>query len=313
MSGSAFQTRGPVAGALLALVLLLTFSREACTQVQSLEPRLLTPTPVGMNFLSLGYVYSTGDVLESSSSVEAATARLHSATAVYTRSTNFFGRAGRLTMVVPFVNGNWSATVTEADTSTTQTGFGDAIVSVGVGLGGAPARWAKDMATHRPGTMVGTGLRITLPIGKYDSSRAINLGANRWQFVFGASVMRYVGRWGFDAQVRATFITTNSDFYGGNTIGQEPLIGFQLHAEDTFKRGLWVAASFGQGFGGASIVNGETQDDAEINNRYALTAAYPLGKYWALKGAYSGGLTTRFGWDLTSVALSLQRRWGGES
>jgi hypothetical protein len=70
-------------------------------RAQALEPRLLSPAPVGMNFGVLGYVFSSGDVLlDESLPFEDTEARLHSITAAYVRSIDFFGLAGRLTAVV---------------------------------------------------------------------------------------------------------------------------------------------------------------------------------------------------------------------
>ena len=47
-----------VGAALVALALLAAATAEA----QELEPRAYTNTPVGMNFLVLGYAYTKGDV-----------------------------------------------------------------------------------------------------------------------------------------------------------------------------------------------------------------------------------------------------------
>jgi hypothetical protein len=285
---------------------------QAQAQVQSLEPRLLSPAPVGMNFLILTYVHSSGDiVLASTIPLEDTKARLNSGAAVYVRSIGFLGKAGRVTAVVPFANTKWSGDISGVDTSTTRTGFGDPLIGIGVGFFGTPALHPKDLATFRPGTMAAASLRISVPLGQYDDSRFFNLGTNRWQFIPGLAAMQYVGRWGFEAQLRAWFSTTNPDFYGGTDVGQEPLVGFQLHVEYTFKRGLWAAASFGQSFGGATVVDGESQENDQTNNRFGLTLDYPLGKTWSVKGAYSGGISTRYGGDFDTFALGLQHHWGG--
>jgi len=277
-----------------------------------LEPRLLSPAPVGLNSLIFTYVYSSGDViLGNSIPLEGTKARLNSVAAIYIRSIGILGKAGRLTVVVPLANGKWSGEFSGVDTSTTRTGFGDPVVGIGMGFVGTPALRARNMATFRPGTMLGGGLRVSIPIGQYDSSKFFNLGTNRWLFTPGIAAMRYVGRWGFEAQLRATFSTTNSEFYGNTEVGQEPLVGFQFHVEYTFKRGLWAAASFGQSFGGATVVDGESQGNDQTNNRFALTLDYPLGKAWSVKGAYTGGISTRYGGDFNTYALGFQHHWGG--
>ena len=292
------------------LLILLVSSRELTAQ--ALEPRLLSPAPVGMNFGIVGYVYSSGDVLlDETLPLEGTEARLHSISTAYVRSIDFFGLSGRLTAAVPFADGKWSAVIDGRDSSTVRTGLGDPFVALGVGLLGAPALRAKDMATYRPRTLVGASVRIRVPIGQYDSAKFFNLGTNRWRFVPAVGVAQYVGPWVFEAHLRAWFSTTNDDFFGGNTVAQEPLFGFQLHAEYTFTRGLWAAASFGQNYGGATTVNGVHGDNAQANNRFGVTLAVPIQRTWSLKAAYAAGLSTRFGGDFDTLAIALQYRWGG--
>jgi hypothetical protein len=293
----------------LLLLLVVSFGE---LQAQALEPRLLSPAPVGMNFGILSYVYSSGDVLlDEALPLEGTQARLHSIAAAYVRSIDFFGLSGRLTAVVPFADGKWSAVIDGRDSSTVRTGLGDPFVALGVGLLGAPAMSAGDMATYRPRTLVGASLRVRVPIGQYNSAKFFNLGTNRWKFMPAVGVAQYVGRWVFEAHLRAWFSTTNPDFFDGSTVAQDPLFGFQLHAEYTFKPGLWAAASFGQNYGGATTVNGVHGDNAQVNNRFGLTMAVPIQKTWSLKAAYAAGLSTRFGGDFDTVAIGLQYRWGG--
>ncbi|MGB5528180.1 MAG: transporter [Gemmatimonadota bacterium] len=250
-------------------------------------------------------------LLDESLPLEGTEAQLHSITPAYVRSIDFFGLSGRLTAAVPLANGKWSAEIDGRDSSTVRTGFGDPLVSLGVGLLGAPALRAADMATYRPRTLLGASLRVRVPIGQYNNSKFFNLGTNRWKFVPGVGVAQYVGRWVFEAHLRAWFSTTNRDFFGGNTVAQDPLFGFQLHAEYAFKRGLWGALSFGQSFGGATTVNGVEGDNAQTNNRFGATLAIPIQKTWSLKAAYAAGLSTRFGGDFDTFAIALQYRWGG--
>ncbi len=293
----------------LLLLLLVSFDQ---LQAQALEPRLLSPAPVGMNFVLLAYTYSSGDVLlDATLPLEDTDARLHSITAAYVRSIDFFGLSGRITAVVPFANGEWNAQIDGRDSSTVRTGLGDPAIALGVGLFGAPALRAADMATYRPRTLVGAGVRVRVPLGQYDSSKFFNLGTHRWQVSPGVGVAQYVGRLLFEAYVRAWFSTTNHDFFGGNTVAQDPLFGFQLHAEYAFKRGFWGAVSFGQSFGGASEVNGVKKDNAQNNNRFGVTLAIPVQKVWSLKAGYTSGISTRFGANFDRATIALQYRWGG--
>ena len=294
------------------LPLVTVCSLPALLHAQSLEPRLLSPAPIGMNFLVAGYVYSSGNmILDDALPLEDTKARAHSLTVVYVRSINLFGQSGRVSAILPFADGRWTAEIDGRDSSTVRTGLSDPMVSIGVGLYGAPAMRAAEFATFRPRTMVGAGLRVRLPLGQYDDTKLFNLSTHRWQFIPSVGAAQYVGRWVLEAHLRAWFSTTNNDFFGGNSVAQDPLFGFQLHAEYIFGPGFWGAVSFGQSYGGATTVDGVKQDNRQSNNRFGLTLAVPLYRVWALKGGYYTGISTRYGGDFDTFALALQYRWGG--
>lgn len=265
-----------------------------------------------MSFAVVSYTYSAGNVLlDTSLPLEGTTAHTHSITGAYVRSIDVFGLSGRFTAAVPLATAEWDAERGGSDTSTVRTGVGDPFLSFGVGLLGAPALRAKDMAGYRPGTLIGASVGVSIPVGQYDSEKFFNLGTNRWRFVPGVGVSRYTGRWTFELQLRAWLSTTNRDFYNGNTVEQDPMFGFQLHAEYTFRRGLWAGVSFGQTFGGETTLNGDKKDDPQTNNRFGVTLAIPIGSAWALKAGYYAGISVRAGGDFDTVAVGIQYRWGG--
>src|SRR5262249_21315631 len=77
-----------VGAALVALALLAA----ATAQAQELEPRAYTNTPVGMNFLVLGYAFTKGDVaLDTSVPIEDGEIAVHSAFLAYVRSLDVWG------------------------------------------------------------------------------------------------------------------------------------------------------------------------------------------------------------------------------
>ena len=72
---------------------------------QELEPRVMSPTPVGLNIVLLGYAYSNGNiVLDSSLPIEDADAKVHSLTLGYTTSFSIFSRMAKLDVIIPFSN-----------------------------------------------------------------------------------------------------------------------------------------------------------------------------------------------------------------
>jgi hypothetical protein len=291
-----------VAGALLASPLA----------GQDLEPRFLSPAPVGMNFGVLAYGYSTGNVmLDQSLPLEGVTARLHSASAAYARSIGLFGRAGQLSVVLPVATSTWSGALAGVDTATSRSGLGDPLVALAVNLWGAPALSRTDYATYRPRTIVGATLKVRIPLGQYDRTKFFNLGTNRWSVSPRLGIAHYFGRFTVEGYASAWFFTTNGDFFGGSTLDQAPIVALQAHASYTFRPGWWGAVSFGQSLGGSLTVDGVDGDNAQTNNRFGATFAIPVSAAHALKLVYSSGFSTRAGADFDTFVVAWQYRWGG--
>jgi hypothetical protein len=290
------------------LVTLLSGTLRA----QDLEPRYLSPAPVGMNFVLAGYTYSRGNVLlDAALPLEGTDAQLHAITLAYARSIDVFGLSGRLSAVVPVANGTWHAEFEGVDTSTARTGFGDPMVVFAVNFLGAPALRGADFAGFQAKTIVGADLKVRIPIGQYDRSKLFNLGTGRWNFSPRLGLAHNAGRFVFEGYVSGWFFTTNKNFFGGNTLSQDVLVGFQLHVSYLFRRGFWGAVSFGQGVGGATTVNGEEIDNEQTNNRVGATLAIPITSHHSLKAVFTSGITTRAGADFDTLVIAWQYRWGG--
>jgi hypothetical protein len=173
------------------------------------------------------------------------------------------------------------------------------------------SRRGADFAAHRPNTVVGASFKVRIPVGQYNDQRFFNLSSGRWQFSPRLGLAQRAGRFTFEGYLSAWLFTTNSRFYGGNVVAQDPLIAFQLHATYQFKRGFWGAVSFGQSFGGKVTTNGVEDDVAQKNNRVGAILTVPLGKAHALKGVFTSGITTRAGASFDTFGIAWQYRWGG--
>ena len=69
---------------------------------QELEPRAFTNIPRGMNFVLLGYSYSSGNVLlDPYIPIEDLKSRLHTTFGAYVRSIRIFGLSGKVDVLFP--------------------------------------------------------------------------------------------------------------------------------------------------------------------------------------------------------------------
>jgi hypothetical protein len=277
---------------------------------QDLEPRFLSPAPVGMSFGILAYGYSFGNVLlDQSLPLEGVKARIHGATAAYAHSVGLFGRSAQVAVALPTAHATWRGRVAGTDSSTTRIGLGDPLVSLSVNLYGAPALEIAEYATYRPRTLVGMTVKVRVPVGQYDDSKFFNLGSNRWSFSPRLGVARYMGRFTVEGYGAAWFFTTNSNFFGGSRVSQSPIYALQAHASYTHRPGLWGAVSFGQSFGGSLVVDDVDNGQSQTNNRIGVTAAIPVSGRHSFKLAYTVGFSTRAGADFDTIVAAWQVRW----
>jgi len=297
--------------AVISLFALMLFAPPAAAQ--ELEPRALVNAPVGMNFLVVSAGYLSGNLLlEPSLPIEDGKARLGTLGLAYLRSIDFFGMAGRVGLAIPSATGSWEANFAGNDTSTARTGFGDPILKLYVNFIGSPALTMSEFRSYRQSTVVGASLGVTAPLGQYFPERLINLGANRWSFAPRLGASQVLGRWMLEGYASATFYTTNSDFYGGQTLEQDPFYDVQAHAIYGIRGAdLWVAGSVGYGSGGRSTIEGVPKSRIE-NVRISGVLRLPLARGHGLKLVYINGLKTALGSDFDTFQLAYQYTWGGK-
>jgi hypothetical protein len=280
---------------------------------QELEPRSLVNSPVGVNFLVVSTGYLHGNVLlEPSLPLEDGKARLGTLGIGYLRSIGLFGMAGRVGLVIPSATGSWEATLAGSDTSTSRTGFGDPILKLSVNFIGSPALTLSEFRSYRQSTVVGASIAVTAPLGQYYPDRLINLGTNRWSFAPRLGASQVLGRWLLEGYASATFYTANNDFYGAQTLEQDPFYDVQAHAVYGIRGAdLWVAGSAGYGWGGRSTVGGVPKSRIE-NVRMSGVLRVPLARGHGLKLVYINGLKTALGSDFDTFQLAYQYTWGGK-
>ena len=297
---------------LLAILILASIflpALQTCS-AQDLTPRLQSPAPARLHTLAFGYAYSHGNyLLDSSLPLQDVKARVNTLVLGYSTTFQLFGRAAKFDVAVPLGAGTWEGLVNGVPASATRTGFGDPVLALSVNILGNRPLLLRQFMQYRERFLLGVSLGISVPLGQYDKTKLVNLGTHRWVFkpTFGGSFK--TGKWIFEAFLNAWFFTTNSAYFNGNTLAQNPLYAVQFHVIHTFRPGLWAALSAGRNYGGETIVNGIHKRDIQQNSRFGATLAIPLTARSGLRLGWTNGISVRFGADFTTWAIGYWHSW----
>ena len=299
------------AWAAAALVAAAIVVPERSVHAQALEPRSYANTPVGINFLLLGYGYTDGDVaFDASVPITDAKVHVHTGLLAYARSLDLWGLSGKALAVLPVADASGTAKVKGQGRDREIFGLGDPLLRMSVNFFGAPALTMEQFPAYRQDLIVGAGLQMTVPLGQYDSTKLLNIGTNRWSFKPELGVSKAWGPVTLEAIPAITFFTNNDDFLGGKTLEQEPIYSVQGHLIYEFFPAFWASLNATYYTGGRTTVGGQTSERQE-NVRLGLTTALSLSRHQSIKLSGSTGVYNRTENDFWAVGIAWQLRWGG--
>ena len=288
--------------------LLATFA--SVVSAQEMEPRAYSRAPVGSQFIVFSYAYQTGDILtDAALPLRDVNIDLNAGSFAYGRTFGIAGRQANATVLAPYLKGRAGGTVFEERQEVTRSGLGDLRVKFSMNVIGGPALSPKEFVARKPKPLLGASVTVVMPTGQYDPRRLVNLGSNRWSFKPEVGFSQPHGRWTAEFIAGVWLYTANSEFFGGVKREQKPLVSLQSHLIYTIRRRMWAAFNVSYYTGGRSVVNGVTNADKQANSRVGGTFALPLTQQQSIKVAFANGLTTRFGGDVTTIAVGWQYAW----
>jgi hypothetical protein len=297
-------------GALLGMAALVFAPTHA--GAAELEPRAYSNTPVGLNFLIAGYAYSEGGLSTSGSSpIKDAQLRIHTEVLAYARALDVWGKSGKFDVILANSQLSGTATVGGQPRERQVSGLNDPRFRFSVNFYGAPALSMQEFANYRQDLLIGASVQVSAPVGQYDSSKLVNLGANRWFIKPDIGISKASGRLTLELSAGVTFFTKNDDYFGGQTLEQDPVYSAQAHVTYNFGNGVWGALDGTYDYGGRTTVNGVRSDDEQGNSRVGATLALPVNRKNSIKLYASTGVTTRSGTDYNIGGIAWQYRWGG--
>jgi hypothetical protein len=278
---------------------------------QALEPRSYVNTPVGINFLLLGYGYTQGDVaFDASSPIKDAKVHAHAGLLAYARSLDVWGLSGKALVVLPVADASGSAKVNGQERDRDVLGLGDPLLRLSVNFFGAPALSMAEFPAYRQDVIVGASLQVTAPLGQYDSDKLLNIGTNRWSFKPELGVSKAWGPVILELIPAITFFTDNDDFLDGKTLEQAPIYSVQGHLIYEFARAFWASFNATYYTGGRTTIDGEKGEQPE-NVRLGLTTALSMSRRQSIKLYGSTGVYSRTDSNFWAVGIAWQYRWGG--
>ena len=292
----------------LAIAMLLSSAGTA--QAQQLEPRAYSPAPIGLNFLGLGALYTSGGVVtDPSSAIQNVQARVYTAVPYYGRTFGLFGRLANVSVTTPFAQANAHGDVNEVGQSIDRSGLLDQQIRFAVNLLGGPALKPREFVRHKPETTLGASIIVNAPFGQYDPAKLINLGTNRWACKPELGLSHPAGDWTFELYAGVWLFEANDNFFGGQVKRQDPLASYQTHIVYEMRPRLWAAVDFTYYAGGETTVNGKPQNDRQGNTRGGLTLSVPIKQDQSLKLSWTRGVSTRIGSSFDTFGIVWQLLW----
>lgn len=283
----------------------------SASQAQELEPRSYRTLPTGLNFAVLGYSYSTGNVVaDATSSVQDLSLDANIVGFGYLRSFGIAGRSSSVAVQIPYVYLSGTASLDGEPVSGTRIGLADSRVRLAVNLLGGPALAPAEFAKYRQRRNLGVSLTVSVPTGATKPDQRVNLGADRWGLKPEVGYSSIKGRWILDAALGVWFFTTNHDYFGGNTLSQDPIGNLQAHGSYNFNRKIWLALDANWYVGGSTELNGEELTKLQSNSRWGLTLSVTVARGQSLKIAGHTGAYTRTGADFDILSIAYQFGWG---
>lgn len=300
-----------MAGQGVALLLAATFVLPA-TQVSAaeLEPRAYVNTPPGINFLIAGYAYSEGGLsTPAASPLKDAQLTIHTGVLAYARTLDLWGMSGKFDVIVPYADLSGTARVGGQPRERNIAGLVDPRFRLSVNFLGAPILSLEEFAAYQPDLLMGASVQVSAPLGQYDSTKLVNLGANRWYIKPDMGISKTWGALTLELSAGVTFYTINDDFFGGKTLQQDPVYSTQAHVTYDFGKGLWCSLNSTFDYGGRTTSSGVRGDDLQGNSRVGVTLALPVNRNNSVKLFTSTSVHTRAGSDYTLGGAAWQLRW----
>ncbi len=276
-----------------------------------MDPRSYSNIPTGLNFLIAGYANTKGNVAFAPTiPISNAKLETHSAIFAYVRSLDFWGKSGKVDVILPAAWLSGQAEVDGEQRTRSVNGLADSMVRLYVNLYGAPALSMKEFANYKQDTIVGVSLAVAAPTGQYNPEKLVNIGTNRWFIKPEIGVSKAWGSLTTEFAAGMYNFTNNNQPFHGGTLKQKPIYNMQGHLIYNFGTGIWGAIDANYYTGGRTTMDGNMADNMQQNWRVGGTLSFPISKQMSIKLNGSTGVYSRTGSSYDIISVAWQYRWG---
>ena len=289
------------------LALVIGFSVFVTGQVlaNDVEPRLYSNVPTGINFVSIGYANSQGEVtFDSSVPVEDADGKINSLVLSYSRGLNIAGKSALLTIAIPYADIELTSLLLGEPASGRRPGFGDPRIRLSMNFYGASATTLEQFATYEQKTIIGGSISIGMPFGRYLDDKLLNVGANRWNMVGQVGVSHRINRLTLESAIGVSIHSDNDEVVGDRQLEQDPIALARGTILYHFPSGKWLGAGFVYINGGDTTLDGNQRDDHQENWRAGLAFSMPLAPRPRVTFKVTEGISSRIGADFRTYGAS---------
>ena len=147
-----------------------------------------------------------------------------------------------------------------------------------------------DVLRYEPGLSIDVIGSLAVPIGKYNSEQALNIGQNRWYGRIGAPIVWQIGSWAPERRTTVEFLPAvwifgaNSNFVG-KTMTNDVLFQLEGHLTHNFAKGFWGSLDAVWYTGGKATIEGVP--GTKLNNAgLSFTAGYQINDNFQLTVGY---------------------------
>jgi hypothetical protein len=181
---------------------------------------------------------------------------------VLTRSMDYWGRTGGLSIVLPYL----SVESSSGSSSNAVSGVSDVGFLWQMNIFGGPALTREQFATFVPQTFASFHLYLGTPLGDYEPSRGLNPSANRWTVrpTVNFSYTPDQGWTWLETYLSVAAFTPNNAFNvgGASRLTQLPLVVLEGHASRNITSSIWLSADAYYNIGGETSIDRVPQGNA---------------------------------------------------